>query len=72
MARHPLRMTIPEVARDMRQEGFPISERFLAEGIETGEYPFGRVLRTGPTGRRTFLINRRDYENWKNENMRRL
>lgn len=69
MARHPLRMTIHEVCADLRREGIPVTEKYLADGILAGEYPFGRLLREGPTGRRTFIIERKLYESWKQANL---
>lgn len=71
MARFAQRMTMIEVMNDMRDCGFPISQKTLSDGMVAGVFPFGTLLSTGKTGRRTFMILRRDYETWKNENMRR-
>lgn len=65
------RMTMNEVMDDMRSCGYPISQKTLSDDMVAGVFPFGTLLSTGQTGRRTFMILRRDYENWKNENMRR-
>lgn len=58
------RMTINEVMNDMRRRGMGMTQRTIGDNIEAGVFPFGRVLTTGETGRRTFLILRRDYEAW--------
>lgn len=71
MAKGGERMTMNEVMDDMRVCGFPISQKTLSDGMVAGVFPFGTLLSTGQTGRRTFMILRRDYETWKNENMRR-
>lgn len=65
------RMTMNEVMSDMRSCGFSISQKTLSDGMVAGVFPFGTLLSTGQTGRRTFMILRRDYETWKNQNMRR-
>jgi hypothetical protein len=71
MAKCAARMTMIEVMNDMRDCGFHISQKTLSDGMVAGVFPFGTLLSTGKTGRRTFMILRRDYEIWKNENMRR-
>ena len=58
------RMTIKEVADDMRRRGMGMAYKTITANIENGIFPFGTVLNTGETGRRTFLILRRDYEAW--------
>lgn len=60
-------MTINEICEDMRRNGYPITQKTLSDGIAGGAFPFGKVIKTGTTGRRTFVILRRDYENWKSE-----
>lgn len=60
-------MTIQEVCRDMRERGMPISPKSLADGIQVGAFPFGKVLSTSGTGIRNILILRRDYEAWARE-----
>lgn len=71
MAKCAVRMTMNEVMSDMRSCGFSISQKTLSDGMVAGVFPFGTLLSTGQTGRRMFMILRRDYETWKNENMRR-
>lgn len=58
------RMTIKEVADDMRSRGMGLAYQTITDNIANGTFPFGTVLNTGKTGRRTFLILRRDYEAW--------
>ena len=38
--------------------------------MEAGKYPFASMVRKGGTGRRTFEISRKAYENWKEINLR--
>ena len=61
------KMSIAEVCADMRLWGFSISQKTLANGIESGIFPFGRVLSISETGIRHILIMRNDYEKWKEE-----
>ena len=44
-------------------------EYVLAAGIEKGMFPFGQVVRKGPTGKRCFLILRKDFESWAKEHL---
>lgn len=60
-------MTLADVVKDLQSVGVKINTNSLSEGIASGHYPFGTVLRVGDTGRRSFLIFRTDYERWKNE-----
>lgn len=61
------KMTVNEVLTDMRSRGFPISPKTFNEGIDSGAFPFARVLGYSDTGRRNILILRRDYEAWAEE-----
>lgn len=54
------RMTLAEVGEEFRKAGISIDNRRLADGIESGEFPFGRLINTSPGGRRTFWILRKD------------
>lgn len=63
------RMTIADVCRDMRSRGMGLTHKTVTDGIESGLFPFGRLLATNPSGRRTFLILRKDYEAWADENL---
>ena len=58
------RMTIKEVVDDMRRRGMGMTNKTVTDNIAAGIFPFGTVLNVGETGRRTFLIFRRDYEAW--------
>lgn len=58
------RMTLAEVLGEMREHGMSIGQGALSDGIENGAFPFGRVMSTGKTGRRQFLILRKDFEAW--------
>lgn len=60
--RSNMTMTIQDVAHLFREYGIPIELRRLADGIASGVYPFGRVVRTSANGRRTFEIWRVDVE----------
>ena len=62
MKRSNLTMTIQDVAKLFREYGIPMELGRLADGIASGAYPFGRVVRTSATGRRTFEIWRVDVE----------
>lgn len=61
------RMTLDDVLRDMRAHGMSMEKRTLAECLRTGIFPFASIICTGPTGRTTFLIMRKDYEKWAEE-----
>lgn len=58
------RMTLKDVAEDMKSRGCNLAMRTIADRIEDGTFPFGKITGTGSTGRRTFMILRRDYETW--------
>lgn len=55
------RVTLNEACAIFRQNGISISSPALADGIQAGKYPFGRV-RTGTGQRRVFEIWRKDVE----------
>ena len=60
MPNQKLTMTINEVAAMFRASGISIEVGRLADGIASGDYPIGRVVRVSPGGRRTFEIWRVD------------
>lgn len=62
MKRSPLTMTLEDVCRLFRSYGIPMEIMRLADGIEAGVYPFGRIVKKSSTGRRTFEIWRVDVE----------
>ena len=66
MKRSNLTMTINDVARLFRSYGIPMELGRLADGIASGAYPFGRVVRVSAGGRRTFEIWRVDVEAFLN------
>ena len=51
-----LTLSINETLDVLRNSGIPMEVRRLCDGIEDGTYPFGRVVRKSPNGRRTFEI----------------
>ena len=57
-------MTVREVLYAMRAAGIQCNEQIISNGIATGAYPFGQVVNTGPTGRRTLQIFRVDFNAW--------
>ena len=48
----------------MRARGLNIGQATLADMMEAGKLPFGRLIGYGPSGRRSFLIFRADFEEW--------
>ena len=59
-----LTMTINDVYYAMREAGISTTPVRISAGIASGAYPFGRVIATGETGRRTVEIFRVDFEAW--------
>ncbi len=59
-----LTMTVREVLQEMRKAGIHCNERIISDGIASGAYPFGTVVATGVTGRRTLNIFRSDFYGW--------
>lgn len=57
-------MSLKEVVDTMRSAGFRTSETAVADSLDSGRYPFGTLVRTGKSGRRTFEIYRVDFECW--------
>lgn len=64
------RMNLDDVVSELRDRGFPIWKKTLADMIESGQLPFGHVLSIGNTGRRTFLILRSDFEAWADQKLK--
>lgn len=60
-------MSLKDCTAAMRRCGIRCSPLRIAEAIELGIYPFGRVVSVGDTGRRTFEIWRVDFEKWLKE-----
>jgi hypothetical protein len=44
-----------------------MGKKTLADAIESGYFPFGKVISTGANGVRNILIMRKDYENWADQ-----
>lgn len=63
-ANYRLTMTLMDVYHAMREAGIPCTPKRISDGIACGAYPFGRVVFTGETGRRTLEIFRVDFEDW--------
>lgn len=59
-----LTMTLMEVYTEMRAAGIHCSPKSISAGIACGAYPFGRVVSTGETGRRTIETFRVDFDAW--------
>lgn len=57
-------VTATEAVRQLREAGMHMTVARLVDGIESGSYPFGRIVRAGPTGRRTVEIFRKDLQAW--------
>lgn len=64
MAEKKIMMGLHDVNRAMRKVGIHTSPVVIADGIASGVYPFGRVVSTGPTGRRHFEIFAVDFYAW--------
>lgn len=61
------RMTLDDVLADMRSHGMPMEKGVLSRCLKDGIFPFAHILSVGPTGRTSFLIMRRDYNEWARE-----
>lgn len=57
-------MTTQEVSSRLREVGVHFSKEMIVDGIASGLLPFGRVIRSGESGRRTILVFRKDLEQW--------
>lgn len=57
-------MTLNEVLSEMRAAGIPCSCTSVADAIEHGIYPFGRVKSYGKCGNRRFEIFTVDFRKW--------
>ena len=53
-----LTMSLLDVYHAMREAGIPCSPKKISAGIQTGAYPFGRVVSIGETGRCTLEVYR--------------
>lgn len=64
MAKQRITVTVNETLSILRAAGMPATASTLADGIESGVYPFGRMVRKSESGRRTFEIFRVDLMSW--------
>lgn len=64
-------MTLHECANAMRAAGIACSPRGIADSIQDGIYPFGRIKSIGEGGNRRFEIWRVDFERWLSEKIGR-
>lgn len=58
------RLTLADVCRDMRKHGVKMTAKTLADGIEAGVFPFGKIISVSDGGIRNILILTKDYEAW--------
>lgn len=58
------RLTLADVCRDMRKHGVKMTAKTLADGIEAGVFPFGKIISVSEGGIRNILILTKDYEAW--------
>lgn len=64
------RLTLEDVCRDMRKHGVKITAKTLADGIEAGVFPFGKIISVSDGGIRNILIMAKDYEAWADHYMK--
>ena len=57
-------MTVVEVVAELQKAGMKTSSRHIADGIESGAYPFGRMVKKSASGYRSFEIFRTDFFDW--------
>lgn len=57
-------MTIMDVYYELRKLGIRSSPKKVGQLIQSGDFPFGKVISTGETGRCSYLIYRVDFETW--------
>ena len=61
------RMTLDDVLEDMRANGMKIGKDVLSNCLKLGIFPFGHVVSVSANGQSTFLIMRKDYDDWAKE-----
>ncbi len=59
-----LTMTVNETMDDMRRNGIRMSPKKFNFMVDSGMFPFVKIVRVNTTGRRTQLIMRQEYQNW--------
>ena len=60
-------ITVTEAAQILRSYGMHCSAKTIADGIENGSYPFGRIVSVGESGRRRVEIFRVHFCRWLHE-----
>lgn len=60
----PLFMTVKETIAAMQTAGIRIYASRFNDLYDAGRAPFAHLLRTGPSGRRSYLIYRNEFDRW--------
>lgn len=60
----PLFMSVKETIDAMQDAGIRVYTSLFNDLYDSGRAPFAHLLRTGPSGRRTYLIFRDEFEKW--------
>lgn len=60
----PLFMSVKEAISAMQDAGIRIYTGLFNDLYDSGRAPFAHLLRTGPSGRRSYLIYRTEFEKW--------
>ena len=63
----PVFMTVSEVVDACRAAGMQMSYHRIQDMAACGAAPFMRLLRTGRTGRKTYVIYRVEFQKWLKE-----
>ena len=61
-------LTLRETAERMRKHGCRITAELIADGIEQGIFPFGRLVKRENKKARKFVILESDFEKWIESN----
>ena len=59
-----LTMTVNEVLSDMRKNGIRMSPKKFNFMVDSGMFPFVKLVRITTHGRRTQVIMRQEYQTW--------
>lgn len=57
-------MTVNETIDDMRRNGIRMSPKKFNCMVDSGVFPFVKIVRVSANGRRTQFIMRQEYQNW--------
>lgn len=60
----PLFMSVKETIAAMQTAGIRIYASRFNDLYDAGHAPFAHLVRTGPSGRRTYLIYRTEFNEW--------